>query len=195
MELTEAIQQRRAVRDYTQAKVAVSTLTELLQAAIQAPSAMNQQPWTFAVFQGRARLADYSVRAKAHFLATVLPAFGFHERGDTLTDPAYNIFYNAGTLLVICARHHGLNPAEDCCLAAQNFMLAAHAAGLGTCPIGIARPWLNLPEVKEELGLPPDVAAVVPLTVGYPATRPAPTLRRAPEILCWKSEDGTAAAP
>jgi nitroreductase len=193
MELIEAIHQRRAVRDYTRARVANSTLTELLDAAIQAPSAMNQQPWAFAVFQGQNRLLDYSVRAKAHFLATVLAPFGFHERGDTLTDPAYNIFYNAGTLLVICARHHGLNPAEDCCLAAQNFMLAAHAAGLGTCPIGLARPWLNLPEVKMELGLPPDVAAVFPMTVGYPAALPAATPRQAPDILCWKDADVTPA--
>jgi nitroreductase len=186
MELIEAIYQRRAIRDYTPAKVATSTLNELLDAAIQAPSAMNHQPWAFAVFQGRPRLLDYSVRAKAHFLATVLAPFGFHERGDTLTDATYNIFYNAGTLLVICARHEGLNPAEDCCLAAQNFMLAAHAAALGTCPIGIARPWLNLPEVKEELGIPPDVAAIFPLTVGYPASLPPAAERRAPEILSWR---------
>ncbi len=195
MELIEAIYQRRAIRDYTSAKVAASTLNELIDAALQAPSAMNHQPWAFAVFQGRPRLLEYSVRAKAHFLAMVLAPFGFHERGDTLTDPTYNIFYNASTLLVICARHEGLNPAEDCCLAAQNFMLAAHAAGLGTCPIGIARPWLNLPEVKEELGIPSDVAAVFPLTVGYPASLPAPTPRQAPDVLCWKNDNPDPAGP
>jgi hypothetical protein len=83
-----------------------------------------------------------------------------------LADPNYNIFYNAGTLVVICAKPGGLNPAEDCCLAAQNLMLAAHAAGLGTCPIGFARPWLNLSETKKELALPGDFEAVCPLIVG-----------------------------
>jgi nitroreductase len=192
MELIEAIYERRAVRDYTDAQVAASTLNGLIDAAVQAPSAMNQQPWAFAVFQGKARLKDFSHRAKAHFLAKELPHWGFHERGDTLTDAAYNIFYNAGTLAVVCARRGGLNSAEDGCLAAQNLMLAAHAAGLGTCPIGIARPWLNLPEVKAELGLPPDVTAVFPLTVGYPTGKTAPVPRRPSEIVCWLGENGGA---
>ena len=36
--------------------------------------------------------------------------------------------YNAGTLVIICAKPHGLDPAEDCALAAQNLMLAGHSA-------------------------------------------------------------------
>src|SRR5690242_17994477 len=58
------------------------------------------------------------------------------ELREMLNDPHFNIFYNANTLLVILAKPAGLNPDEDCFLAAQNFMLAAHAQGVGTCPIG-----------------------------------------------------------
>jgi len=186
MDLIEAIFQRRAVRDYTEAKVTATRIHELFNAAVQAPSAMNQQPWVFAVFQGKARLKDFSDRAKAHFLAKKLPHFGFHERGDTLTEPDFNIFYNASTLLVICARDQGLNPAEDCCLAAQNLLLAAHAAGLATCPIGLARPWLNLHNVKEELGIPADLTVVFPLVIGHSAGVTKPVAHQAPDIVCWQ---------
>lgn len=186
MDLMNGIRQRRAIRDYTDATVADSTLNELLEAAVQAPSALNQQPWAFAVYTGRAVLKDYSDRAKLHYLGTELPPFGMHSRGDTLTDPNFNIFYNAPAFIVICAKPGMLNAAEDCSLAAQTLMLAAHAMGLGTCPIGIVRPWLQLPEIKDQLGIPPHYTAVFPLTVGYPAGQPEPVPRLAPEIVHWQ---------
>jgi nitroreductase len=39
---------------------------------------------------------------------------------------------------VICAKSADPGAVEDCCLAAQNFMLAALDFGLATCPIGFA---------------------------------------------------------
>lgn len=184
MDLMEAIYHRRAVQDYTGAQVDKETISALIDAAVQAPSALNQQPWAFAVYCGKSRLQDYSDRAKRHFLATQLPPFGLHKRGNTLTDPNFNAFYNASTLVVICAKP-GYNAAEDCSLAAQTFMLAAHGKGLGTCPVGIVRPWLQLPEIKRELRIPPDCTPVFPLTLGYPASVTAPAPRNTPEIISW----------
>lgn len=184
MDLIEAIYHRRAVQDYTDAKVATETINTLLDVAVQAPSALNQQPWAFAIYSGKSQLKDYSDRAKIHFLTTHLPPFGMHKRGNTLTDPNFNIFYNAGTLVVICAKP-GYNAAEDCNLAAQTFMLAAHGMSLGTCPIGIARPWLQLPEIKAELQIPPDYTPIFPMTLGYPAGVLDATSRNAPEIVNW----------
>jgi len=186
MELMEAIYNRRAVRDYTDKQMPRLAVIELINAAVQAPSAINQQPWAFAVFQGRQRLKDYSDRAKAHLLATLDRGSDLHGLRDMLADTNYNIFYSAGTLLVICAKPDGLNPAEDCCLAAQNLMLAAHGMGLGTCPIGFARSWLNLTEVKQELEIPLNYAAVFPVIVGCPAKVTASVTRRQPEIVSWK---------
>jgi nitroreductase len=64
-------------------------------------------------------------------------------------------------------------------------MLAATAMGLGTCCIGFAVPVLNSPEVKQELGIPPEVVAVAPIIVGVPAGPMAGVPRKAPEILRW----------
>lgn len=184
MDNIEAIYKRRAVKDYTDAQVADDTVTKLLDATVRAPSSLNQQPWAFAVYQGKARLKDYSDRAKDHFLLAELPPFGMHKRGNTLTDPNFNIFYNASTLVVICAKPD-YNAAEDCSLAAQTFMLAAHSMKLGTCPIGIARPWLQRREIKEELKIPPNYTPVFPMTLGYPAGEPSSTPRNEPEIISW----------
>jgi nitroreductase len=65
-------------------------------------------------------------------------------------------------------------------------MLAAHAAGLGTCPIGFARPWLNLPETKRELSFPDELNAVFPLIIGYPDETPEAPPRNEPQIVAWE---------
>lgn len=158
---------------------------ELIKAAIQAPSAVNQQPWAFAVVRGRQRLDGYSERAKAYLLATLPQTLSLHRQADVLASTEYNVFHHAGTLVMICAKPALHHPVEDCCLAAQNFMLAAHGMSLGTCPIGFVRPWLNLPIIKAELGISPSYTIVMPLVVGWPAAKTTPTLRTEPEIVCW----------
>lgn len=190
MELTEAIYHRRAVRSYTDQMVPKSDIGELIDAAIQAPSAVNQQPWAFAVVRGRSRLESYSEKAKAYMLSVLPQSLALHRRSDELTQDSYNVFHHAGTLIVIYARQAPHHPAEDCCLAAQNLMLAAHGMGLATCPIGFVRPWLDLPDVKSLFGIPSSFTPVMPLVVGYPA-KPAPAkpVRQEPEILAWVEAD------
>jgi nitroreductase len=185
MELLKAIYQRRATRHFTDAEVGKGHVRDLIQAAVQAPSAMNLQPWAFAVFHGRARLAGYSRRAKDHLLSTADPSFGLDPNIDRYASSDVNIFHGADTLIVICARPVGLAPVEDCCLAAQNLMLAAHGLGLGTCPIGFARLWFNLPEVKAELGIPSHYTPVLPIAVGHPMHPPAEVPKNEPETVCW----------
>ena len=49
MELLQAINERRSVREYTDEPVSDAVVRELIDAALQAPSAINQQPWCFVV--------------------------------------------------------------------------------------------------------------------------------------------------
>ena len=190
MELMEAIYHRRAVRSYTDQKVDKTTVEVLIDAAVQAPSAMNAQPWAFVVVQDAELLAQYSERAKAHLQQIVQPGSPLYEHLKALEDSAYSIFYDASTLILICAERGAVNGAEDCCLAAQNLMLAACSLGYGTCVIGLARPWLNLPETKRELGIAADYEPVMPIIVGYPWGDTPPPPKKKPEILFWKSSGG-----
>ena len=196
MELMDAIHHRRAVRNYTDQPVSNSLVMELLQAAVWAPSAVNQQPWAFAVIRGRKRLDGYSDRAKDYLLASLPQSLALHQRSDQLTSAAYNVFHHAGTLIVIYAKPSQHDPVGDCCMAAQNLMLAAHGMGLGTCPIGFARPWLNLSETKSELGIPMNNTVVMPIVVGWPSSKTATVPRTEPEIVIWsETPDPVSTAP
>lgn len=192
MDILDAIYHRRSVRKFLETKVPSELVMDLLKAAVQAPSAENLQPWGFAVYRGRRRLADYSRRAKIHLLSVLHQSLTLHLRADDLADEHYNVFHDAGTLIVICARPAPHHPAEDCCLAGENLMLAAHGMGLGTCPVGYVRPWLDLPEIKEELGLPRSYHVVLPIVVGWPQDRPPPVPRLEPEVLSWQETNDTA---
>lgn len=181
MELLEAIKGRRSVREYTDAPVGDTLLRELIEAAIQAPSAINQQPWCFVVVREPSLLAHISDQAKAHLLKASLGAPA-HPFRDMLNDPKFHIFYHAPVLVVIAAAQPTDWAVEDCALAAQNLMLAAHEAGLGTCWIGFAQHWLTTADGKESVGLPLAYVPVAPIIIGHPRRKPAAVPRKAPNI-------------
>jgi hypothetical protein len=111
------------------------------------------------------------------------------ERGhalDFFADPDFNVFYNAGTLIVICGKTAAPYVDADCWLAAENLMLTATSMGLGTCVIGSALSALNTPEWKAELGIPAGLSAIAPVIAGLPGEEGAPTSRKEPWILAWR---------
>ena len=186
MELMHSIMGRRAVRSYTERPIARDVILDLVDAAIHAPSAMNLQPWSFAIVEGAAHLADLSVLAKRHLLSPQSGEPVSETHRVMLEDPGFNVFYGAPCLVVVCARPPSRQATEDCCLAAQNLMLAAHGRELGTCWIGFSRPWLELPKTRASLGLLPDQIPVAPIIVGEPTSMPPPTKRHRPNVV-WSS--------
>lgn len=183
MHVMDALYHRRAVRSYAPRPIDESIVRPLIDAAVQAPSAMNLQPWAFVVVLDRNILRAVSDRAKEHLVRTMAPSSPLAQYLDDLRSPAFNIFYDASALIVICATSSVPGASEDCALAAQNFMLAAHAHGFGTCWIGFARPWLNEPEGKAALGIPDSYAPVAPIIIGYPSGPAEAHPRRKPEIM------------
>ncbi|HJU83584.1 MAG TPA: nitroreductase family protein [Holophagaceae bacterium] len=185
MDVLDAIRGRRAVRAYTEAKVPREAIRSLLDAAVWAPSAMNLQSWAFAIVQDPVTLHRISEDAKKASLATMAPDPAHHGLREALEGPDFSVFYDAGTLIVICATGSGPFATGDCCLAAQNLMLAAHAAGLSTCPIGLALPALRQAGMKRELGIPSGYTPVFAAILGHPRERPEPPSRHEPEIVAW----------
>jgi nitroreductase len=183
MNVIEAIYARRAVRDFGDEDLSSEAVRLLVDAAVQAPSAMNRQPWSFVVIRSTEVLRRISERAKTYLVETVEPESPLSEHVPRLSDPAFDIFYGARAMILICARSDEPQALEDCCLAAQNVMLAAHAMRWGTCWIGFARPWLSLASSKAELGIPADLVPVAPIIVGRPRTDPPSPGRKRPEIL------------
>jgi nitroreductase len=149
MDVIEAIHERWSVRAFTKETVGSELVDALVSAAVQAPSAMNLQPWAFVTIEGRDALQSYSDRAKRHLLDTMQCDSPLFQYRDRLASPTFDIFYGAPLLIVIAATSSMSQAAEDCCLAAQNLMLAAQGTGLGTCCIGFARPWLSLAQPRQ----------------------------------------------
>ena len=152
MEFKDVIANRRAVREYQNENVDRAIIEGLIGAAILAPSAMNLQPWDFAVLLDRERIDDYALRAKSWLLTNMSAASPEAQLRAMLEAPNFSIFYHAPALAMVIAKSADEQAKEDCCLAAENLMLAARDQGLGSCWIGLARPWLNLPATKAELG-------------------------------------------
>jgi len=160
MEVYEAIATRRSVRKYTEQAVPDDVLKELLTAAMCGPSSVNQRPWQFIVVTDREKLtAMAEAITTAHYLR------------------------NSPLAIVVCgdldlekAKDYWV---QDCAIASQNILLAAHANGLGAVWIGGGVPHDDrVAAVKTILALPGHVVPLSVISVGYSAEKPhAPTDR------------------
>ena len=182
MDLYSAITGRRSVREYTGAAVEQAVIEKLIRAAVQAPSAVNAQPWSFTVVRDRNLLDRISREANAHMLVTMPADHQMTHLRASLVDPHFHIFHHAPALIVISGPAVGSWITEDCSMAAQNLMLAAHAEGLGTCWIGFAQAFLNTPSGRAIVGTPQSSCVVAPIIVGHPAATPAAVPRLEPRI-------------
>jgi nitroreductase len=183
MELISVIRGRRSVRDYMDVTVDRATVERLVDAAILAPSSTNRQPWAFAAILSRDRIDDLSTRAKNW----LIPQLGNRSEEPSirhmLEDPKYFLYCHAPALVLVMAACSEDHVTEDCCLAAENLMLAARNEGLGSCWVGLTRPWLNLPSIKAELKIPEHYQTVAPIILGHPRTWPEARERKPAEIL------------
>ena len=182
MDVLEAIHRRRATREFTDEPVSVPAISRLIDAAIWAPSAVDQQPWLFTVIRDQTLLDKISTESKKHMLAEMAGDSGHAAFRDHLTNPTFHIFYHAPVLILISAIEQGGWGIEDAALAAENLMLAATAEGLGTCWIGFAQRWLGSNEARKLIDLPSNYLPVAPIIVGHPRAAIAPIPRRTPRV-------------
>lgn len=182
MSVHETILARRSVRSYLSKKIDKVVISSLLEAAVHAPTAMHREPWAFVIIQDKKLLLQLSSRAKSLYFA--------EEHHDSpkhfvqmFNSPDFNVFYDAGTLILICGKKSDPFAVADCWLAAENMMLAACAMGLGTCVIGCALPAFNDQHIREMLKISDDYSVVAPIIVGYQHERKAPDLRKSPVVL------------
>lgn len=188
MNVVEAIYARRSIRQFLDRQISRTQVEELIGAAVQAPSAMNRQPWAFSVVQDQKLLRSIGEEAKNLLMSSVeWRKLSEHGRGP-FSDRNFDVFYGAKTLIVICSLQDGFQPVGDCYLAAQNLMLAATAMGLGTCPIGFARDVLRSESFRKKLLMPATYTPVLPLAVGYPSGFAERSARNPPVIFSWLND-------
>ena len=184
----DAIYHRRSVRDYKPSTIDDTVIHALLDAAVHAPTAMHEEPWAFAVIKDKSLLNRLSESAKELLRAEATESNSSQSKHvlELIDKPGFDIFYNAGTLIVIYNKMQRATGVADCWLAAQNLMLAAYAKGIGSCVIGLSIQSLNTPGWKKRLGIPLEMTAIAPIIVGLPAGETPPVPRKQPEIITWK---------
>lgn len=184
------IHERRSVRSYSEREVADEIINDIIRAGASAPTAMNMQGLRFVVVTDRETINNYSDRAKVIFIETIKKGPARYGEGSaniikTLSNPDFNIFYNAPVLVLVYTHPSVLTPVEDASLAAENMMLAARSLGLGSCWIGFAKPFGSNAEFMKEVGVPADHALVASLIFGYPKSEHGPGKKNEPQILKW----------
>lgn len=140
MELREAIYRRRATRGFTREPVSKELIEKLVDAAIHAPSAVNEQLWDFAIVQDTMLLDRISAAAKAH-MAKAMASNEFPRRlHENLDDPDFHVFYHAPVLIVISAKS-GDWATRECVSGCREPNAGSVCAG----------PWILLDRVRPTL--------------------------------------------
>ncbi len=150
METLKAIHTRRSIREYTDQSISQETITEMLKAAMAAPSARNQQPWEFIV------ITSQDVREK---VPTACPF------AQMIVDAPLGILI-CGNLKIETAPGYWV---VDCSAATQNLLLAAHDLGLGAVWTGVYPREERMDGLTELLNLPEHVVPHSLVVIGYPA--------------------------
>jgi nitroreductase len=162
MDAIEAIFTRRSIRKYLDKPVPVELVEKLLAAAMQAPSARNQQPWRFVVIDDRAILDE-------------IP--GFMPNAAMIAGAPLGILV-CGDLALEKSSGYWV---VDCSAAAQNILLAAHALGLGAVWTGVYPREKRMEGLRQLIGLPENVMAHSLVVIGYPAEQVQPADRFLPD--------------
>jgi len=195
MSVKEAIATRHSVRAFQATPVGQGEIAELLEAARQAPSSLNSQPWRFKVVTDEATkkwIAGKEASRKQVWLAAA-PAIIVccaDVAGYVKDSQASAFFFKENKLAegdlmegieAYVAREESASAigkfgagAMNVALAVSFMMLRAVEMGLGTCWVGI----IDEAQIKGRLGLGTDLRVVCLLAVGRPAEGQVPARAR-----------------
>jgi len=170
----ERIRSRRSVRSFTDESIPSEVIERCIEAAAQAPSGANKQPWTFVLVTDveakrqireaaeKEERAFYSGRASSRWLKDLKPLG---------TGPEKAFLEHAPALIAVFAQRHGDEAGdrhyyvnESVGIAVGFLLVALHDAGLATLT-HTPSPMKFLSDVLER---PPNESAYMLIPVGYP---------------------------
>lgn len=182
MRVIEAIQERRAVKDFDGShQISDAELRNLLEAAMLSPTAFNLQNWRFAVIRDpqlrseiRTHAWDQAQITDASLLIVLCADLNAWNDTPTrywahapqqvrdLIVPSIELYYRDK---IIAQRDEAM---RSCGLAAQTLMLAAKSMGYDSCPmIGF-----DFDSVGQLINLPKDYIITMLVAIGKAAKQP-----------------------
>jgi len=140
---------RRSIRKFKDQEVEPEKIEKLLRAAMQAPSAANQQPWEFIVVKERESLLK---------LAQVSP----YAKPVESSAVTFVLLADSNTLKVPTAWEQDLGAAT------QNILLEAVHLELGGVWMGVATSDSVSDNVRKFFDLPMNIKPFALISIGYP---------------------------
>ena len=181
MNTIDAIYQRRSIRKFKTEKVPAELIEKILEAATQAPSPANRQPWRFVVLEGgkKNEVGEILLKRIARWKRWKAPV------GSAAASAEY-IKQASAVILVFNAesRKNGILKVFSTVIdvlyiqsiggAIQTMLLAAAELGLGTLWVGYV--FLAAKDICRYVGKNQELIAAV--AVGYPNESPPPRPRK-----------------
>lgn len=172
-QVVETIMTRRSVRQYKPQTVEREKMQTIVECGINAPNAMNKQPWEVRVVDN----ADY-INGVTELYKKANPK--------AAEDPAFkNMFRNAPTVVFIGHDTKSESSPFDCGLLAENMMISAWSMGIGSCCLGSPARFMKTPEAAEylqKLGFSEGYELLYCIGFGYPDEAPAAKPREAAKV-------------
>lgn len=172
-QVVETIMTRRSVRQYKPQAVEREKMQTIVECGINAPNAMNKQPWEVRVVDN----ADY-INGVTELYKKANPK--------AAEDPTFkNMFRNAPTVVFIGHDTKSQSSPFDCGLLAENMMISAWSMGIGSCCLGSPARFMKTPEVAEylqKLGFSEGYELLYCIGFGYPDEAPAAKPREAAKV-------------
>ena len=185
----KVIQDRRSIREYTDAPVSDQELDMILEAARQAPSGENAQPWRYVIVKdpetrkkmgaiagggsGRRFTAEFVTKKMQERFTGLQDEAKKRAAFEKLTSGQVSTFLaDAPIDIVVCGKKDVWDLPYDTSAAIENMLLMVTALGLGAC--WVIAPCIDIRDeqrIKTLLGLPEELKAVSIISVGHP-TRP-----------------------
>jgi nitroreductase len=181
-ETLNVIRNRRSHRGYKPDALKEEDVKAIVEAAVYAPSARNQQLWRFTVVQQPAMLKKMMDVVRYNFANSELP---FKDRAN---DPEFNVYYKAPVVVICTIAEDAGWPEVDIGAAAQNMCLAAESLGIGSIMLGMGSFALQGEKGKalaKELGIPDNHRHVISVSLGYKAKPDTPTPPRKMDVISY----------
>ena len=206
----KVIQDRRSIRNFTEEPVSDQDLDMILEAARQAPSGENAQPWRFIIVKdegmrkkmGAIAGGGSSRRFTAEFVTQKMQKRfeGLQDEEKKqkafkkLTSGQVSAFMaEAPVNIVVCGKKDVWDTPYDTSAAIENMLLIITALGLGAC--WVIAPCIDIRDeehIKDLLDIPEGFKAVSILSLGHPAREHRPRPRLAINELVFTEKWGDA---
>lgn len=162
--VVKTIMERRSIRKYKPQPVEREKMQTIVECGINAPNAMNRQPWEIRVVDN------------PDFINGVTELYK-KEQPKVAEDPNFkNMFRNAPTVVFIGRDVQSGSAEFDCGLLSENMMLAAQSMGIGSCCLGSPAAFMRSPAAAEylkQLGFSEGYELLYCIAFGYPDEAPA----------------------